>query len=306
MVVKLKKIIKPEKYLTEFKRGEEFCIGINLDEKSSKRAKTYALENPEKQYILKIPKGMGRTTLFNVEGKKHLDRSGEKEWRSIESTYHIKDWHGNTHDGTCFKSRPCWAVEFEEPTCIELMINESVIKSKNIIYDESNFDLIKIIMNIFLEIFGEFEIWDLNSLPVEKQIKIKRVPWTVLPKGKYPWEKAKVFLKEFLDRVPEKQRKIISNRQKTISQYEPDFMAVGGEEFWGYVIYGFEKKNLFVFESNQINNATYIFKGEWEDASSLTKREIISRDLCEKRIIHTENWENTIQKLLKSNRKSEC
>ena len=196
--------------------------------------------------------------------------------------------------------------EFEEPTCIELMINESVIKSKNIIYDESNFDLIKIIMNIFLEIFGEFEIWDLNSLPVEKQIKIKRVPWTVLPKGKYPWEKAKVFLKEFLDRVPEKQRKIISNRQKTISQYEPDFMAVGGEEFWGYVIYGFEKKNLFVFESNQINNATYIFKGEWEDASSLTKREIISRDLCEKRIIHTENWENTIQKLLKSNRKSEC
>lgn len=43
-----------------------------------------------------------------------------------------------------------------------------------------------------------------------------------------------------------------------------------------YVVYGFTALNLFIFESNEINNATYAFRGDWEAASKLTKTEVLS------------------------------
>ena len=78
----------------------------------------------------------------------------------------------------------------------------------------------------------------------------------------------------------------------------PDFMAIGDQGFYGYIVYGFTEKNIYIFESNQLDNATYIFKGDWEDASKLTKREILNSNLCEARLVHNKKWESSIERII--------
>ena len=75
-------------------------------------------------------------------------------------------------------------------------------------------------------------------------------------------------------------------------------MAVGEESFNGYVVYGYTERNVYYFESNEPNNATYVFIGEWEEASKLTKRDIIMGKLCYKRLIHTKKWEKNISMIM--------
>ena len=90
----------------------------------------------------------------------------------------------------------------------------------------------------------------------------------------------------------------MKNNHKTFVEYEPDFLAIGENSFNGYVVYGYTNRNLYVFESNQLGNATYVFEGEWENASQLTKRDIIKGNLCYKRIVHAKAWAETVKQLL--------
>lgn len=150
---------------------------------------------------------------------------------------------------------------------------------------------------MFLEIFGICEVVDVDLQPISTRI-IKNVPWKILPPGKYPWDIAKNHLNNYFNSISEGKRNTIQNRHKFLSNYEPDFLAIGEESFRGYVVYGYTEKDVYYFESNEPNNATYIFKGKWEDASRLTKRDIISGNLCYKRLIHTENWENKVSKIM--------
>jgi len=82
-----------------------------------------------------------------------------------------------------------------------------------------------------------------------------------------------------MDAVPERQKVVIHNRHVYIAGYIPDFLAYGDQGFWGYVVYDFTDKDIFVFESNRPDNATYIFRGIWKEASKLTKAEILGNNL---------------------------
>ena len=71
--------------------------------------------------------------------------------------------------------------------------------------------------------------------------------------------------------------------------------------FWPQYLtswYGYTERNVYYFESNEPNNATYVFIGEWEEASKLTKRDIIMGKLCYKRLIHTKKWEKNISMIM--------
>ena len=78
----------------------------------------------------------------------------------------------------------------------------------------------------------------------------------------------------------------------------PDFCVLGSQNFWGYVVYGFTALNLFVFECNEINNATYAFRGDWEAASKLTKTEVLSGHIQETRVYHSDKWYENTRKLI--------
>lgn len=86
-----------------------------------------------------------------------------------------------------------------------------------------------------------------------------------------------------------------------MSKYNPDFHAMGKSGYRGYVIFGFTKLNLYIFETAEYGNATYVFEGDWETLSQMTKAEIIAGNLHKYRFIHQEGWKTQIESLFPSN-----
>ena len=242
-----------------------------------------------------LPSATGPHTDFNVNGKKIVRKDLEKEVRIIEHDYHIVDWHGTDFYGSCYEHRMCYQVETILPPCEELIIEEKIIRSRKLY--KSDKDSIKHVINMFLEIFGICEILNTEFQPISSQV-IRQIPWTILPPGKYPWEMVQDRLKHCFATVHKEEKYTIERRHKIITMYEPSFVAVGEYGFSGYIVYGYPDKDLYIFESNEIGNATYIFKGKWEDASKLTKRDIISGALCYRRFIHADNWEKNISECM--------
>lgn len=119
-----------------------------------------------------------------------------------------------------------------------------------------------------------------------------------MPVGDLPWERIRESIRNVIDSAPRSHQNVIAQRHQHICNHEPEALYIGDEGFWGYVVYAFPTRNLYVFESNRIDNATYVFRGNWEVASRLTKAEIISGNLHDARIIHTEHWAGTLHRTL--------
>lgn len=295
MIIQKKRINNVDTYIERIGNVEKFyvCVKNNTENCQILKQKDICTEVISGTEF--VPGPVGPATLFNANGKRLVRKDLEKEPRIIEHDYHITDWHGQDHYGTCYQTRMCFPVEQILPPCEKIIIENTIIRSE--VLEKNQAERIKRIINIFLEIFGICEIVDIDYEPISSRI-VRTVPWTILPPGKYPWDRAKVLLKKYFDTVPESKRNTIQRRHKILSEYEPDFLAIGTESFRGYVVYGYTGRDIYCFESNEPNNATYIFKGSWEEASQLTKSDIISGNLCYKRLIHTQNWEKHICRVM--------
>jgi len=150
---------------------------------------------------------------------------------------------------------------------------------------------------LFLEIFGECTILREN---LENIIRapIRKLNWTVLPKGKMPWEQLKSKIKPIVKEAPPGNQPIIWSRFESINRFNPNFVAIGQAGFRGYIILGFPEKNIYVCECIFTGNATYVFEQNWEKLTQLTKAEILNEKLQKDRIIHWDNWREKINNLL--------
>lgn len=252
-----------------------------------------------------LPGDVGPVSRKNANGDYiiHKDRPKEKHSRMIEWTY--KQWSGK---GETKEVTDSTEIEYERyqrtfipPKGIEFTIiqkdDEKVLVSPEFkVCNEEDEGLI-LTINILLEAFGECEVVDTNYNPILLP-KAIRLNWEVLPKGKYPWKTQKERLELFLNKANGNNRAVIEKRIEEINKYKPDFTAIGNGGFSGYVIIGFEDKNIYVLESVQVNNATYIVKNDWANISRQTKSEIVNNNLHEARIIHNKNWYKEIEKLL--------
>lgn len=297
MIIQKRRINNVKTYITRLGKIEEFYICVKNYDKNIDILRKKQICMSVEQGVKFVPRPIGPVTRYNADGKRVARKDLKKEPRTIEHDYHIVDWHGQDHYGTCYQTRMCYPIEVLLPPCEEIIIDKEVIRSNILINKDLN--RVKHIINMFLEIFGMCEIVDSNLQPVTSK-NIKTVPWRILPPGKYPWDKAKRHLDDYLKRLPNNKKNTIQKRHKILSDFNPDFLAIGEESFRGYVVYGYTEKDMYFFESNEPENATYIFKGKWEDASKLTKRDIISGDLCHKRLIHNENWERNIAMMMKN------
>lgn len=260
LIISGKRIINVDRYLSEFKDGDDFYVGVNNVDMYKDRFRKYGMPCEVSGNCSFIPRPITKLTDYNANGRWVIDKTLQLEDRTFETEYHIVDWHGNDHYGTRYYSKPCYQRKLLPPPEIELTYTNGMLISPLLTKTEDDNIITKHIINIFLEIFGICETFTENIETIKK-IKVERLPWTVLPKGEYPWKKAKEHLGDILKGVPDKHKIVISNRHEAITYYKPDFMAIGDESFWGYVIYGFVKKDLYVFESNKPDNATYFFNG---------------------------------------------
>lgn len=248
----------------------------------------------------------GPVSKFNAEGKYivHRDKPKETAYRTVEWTW--EEWRGryDTEERTDFVEVPYerYPRTFVSPPSIELTITQNddgelFLVSPSIDFGSDNHDTIIHITNLYLETFGECEIFtdDLDSYQLPN---VQRVNWDILPPGEYPWERLEEHVKPIIDRAKKGNRPVIKHRFSTINTYNPEFHAIGRGGFWGYVVFGFPEKRLYVFESSYTGNATYVFRDNWRELSKLTKSEILNNDLQEDRIIHRKNWPNRIHELL--------
>jgi hypothetical protein len=248
-----------------------------------------------------IPSPVGPFSSFNANGRENIRRDLPKvsQSRMVWSTWN--DWHGNQHSGMQIRSQQVYQKELVPPPeeYLTVMQAESglVVASRALSKTTDNDEKIIHVVNLFLELFGTLEITSVD-LKSAKSLVVKRLNWRVLPPGEFPFERAKKELAEYLERVEENVRPVVQSRIRSVTQYKPDFVAVGVGGFREYVVFGFQSKGIYVLESPTLGNATYVFKNNWAQVSALSKKEILEGALHEARLIHNNRWTGALRQAI--------
>lgn len=288
------RINNPQRYLYALHRGDKFYVAAALSDEDTSHLQHYGIK-PDGASRIPVPHRSA--TQLNAEGK--WIRLGDlpKEIRLFVHAYHLVDWHGNDHYGTCIQERWCYQRELIPPAELAFIIEDGTLYSPLLENSEADMNRIKIAMNVILEMIGHCEIRTADKSPALPPVRQVEVPWEILRAGirnRSEWEE---YVKKTVERKPKAQQVEICRRHEHLMEMEPEFCVLGAQNFFGYVVYGFPALNLYIFESNGINNATYVFRGNWEAASMLTKMEVLSGGLQEARIYHTNQWHESIGRL---------
>lgn len=229
----------------------------------------------------------------------------ETAYRQVEWTR--EEWHGpytRTVTDTVDIPYQRYPRTFVDPPGHEIALardatGELVVISDLIEHIAANDEEMLVRVNLFGELFGEAAILTGDLEPYLK-INYKRLNWELLPQGEQPWPHVQRHVKPIIDGMAPGVAAVVSRRLEVLTeQHEPDMTAVGRAGFAGYIVFGYKLKNLYVLESLEYGNATYVFDEDWEALSALTKAQIIKGDLHRDRIVHRQGWERRIRALLK-------
>lgn len=298
MLITKNRIKKLDQYIQGIELGTEVSLCIQLGIDDSSRA-IMAGFTPELEVGEKVlPAVIGKTTDFNANGKDIIQKDHPKETHFRQAEWRWKEFKGR-YDfeerskivEVPYKRYP--RKHIDAPS-IELEITTSragakLVSSNTVNLLEENHEAIIHTINLILEIFGRCELRQSDHEPIIKA-KTIRLNWQVLPPGRRPWPEMKIVLDPIIKSRPNGVAVVIEKRFEAINAYNPSFIAVGQAGFTGYLIFGFPEKNLYILESTEINNATYLLEDNWEHISSLSKAEIIVDNLHKKRVVHRKGW----------------
>jgi hypothetical protein len=136
-------------------------------------------------------------------------------------------------------------------------------------------------------------------------IQFTLLNWEIFPTGKtFDIGTFRTFLDNHILKHFKTEFERVENKSRfeAVLKHKPDFMAKGREGMQGYVVFGFEKSKLYICESVWTGNATYVFRGEWQEFTKLSRKQIRSSNLAFIRIIHSSNWEITLDRCIKVNK----
>ncbi len=307
MKINKTKIYSLENNLPSGLINKTFVSAIVLDEIKD-RDKILKLGFSEEMKIGEtlLPSIVGTVSKFNANGKEIPDKTKEKEIVYSEREWTRQEWAGKGETRTVTESvlipRKRWQRIFIAPPSSQITISK---KENNLVFittTKTKFDdlnksdaLHKI--NLILDInHRNCEILDEDQIPIVKNLQ--QVNWKILPTGKMPWSELCKHLKPVLDLQKKKTVKpIIDARFKAIADLWPDFNIIGTNGYNGYVVFGFKKENIYVFESAYYGNAVYIFENNWEEISKKTKAEILNAKLHLERITHNGERNNVVEKV---------
>lgn len=306
MLITKNRIRNIDRYLSSIKDNDIFVVGVSNISRFSNQLTTAGFTSTLEIGERILPSdSFGPITRFNAEGKYVPNKNLPKETAYQTRIWHWTEWHGNER---VVKSKIVdvpyerYPRTFIPPVSIELVIGQDLNLNKLVVSDKlikckSECEKITHTVNLFLEIFGEAEILDKN-LNTLFTAPMKRLNWNVLPVGQMPWSNLKKLLQPILNKAPHGNRGLILDRFKKLNNFNPDFHAIGHAGFYGYVIFGFPQKNIFICESTYSDNATYVFEDDWEKFSKLTKAEILDNNYQKARIIHRKNWHSEVKNII--------
>lgn len=305
MLIQKKRIRNIDNYLTNFD-GRNVYISHPLPDITKSESIGFTSNQTVGEEVL--PRIIGAITRFNANGKSVPDKKAPKEtaYRQVSWTWRKWAGRGDTEEVTETREIEYKRYQriFTPPPSIELKIvenlqGERLVISPMLTLNNSNKMEVTHCINLFLEIFGLCEVVDekLNTIVKSNSIKLN---WKLLPGGTYPWSTLgpQVLSGLKISGNGKGNAAVVEGRLELINSKKPDFVAVGKAGFHGYVIFGFTNDDIYVLESSQCNNATYIFDNNWQQLSQLTKAEILDANLHHARVIHRRNWAAEIVKYL--------
>lgn len=245
----------------------------------------------------------GPTCKRNVFGYSVADKNKPKEKRvinTIEWTW--EQWIGGgrteTHSKLVDIEKEVYQRIEYAPAMIQFICK--TVEGNDYIFadlpNESDKEIYKHTINMFLEVFGYCQIFDEEYNFTIDKTNIKRCDWEILPKGIKIYVDKKLYEKE--QKKNTKRRDFNQSRLDYLQNTDYEDIYVGKNGFDGYYVFKYE--NLCILENGFYGNATYIIPSlSWEDLTKKTKQELISESLIIDRIIHQERWINDIKKYLK-------
>lgn len=251
---------------------------------------------------------LGIASRRNADGEEivHKDLQLETHYRQREWTW--KEFRGR-HDhvermkivDVPYKRYP---RSWKKPHSVELQVRTApnaalVVTAGPFRRSEADQELLLNTVHMFVELFGECRLVK-EDLADAVQAPVRRLNWEVLPPGKYPWARAEHAVDSVIRTVSLGDQAVLRERMKTITAYEPSFIAVGRNGFSRYVVYGWGGHELYVLESTEVNNATYVLKKDWEAVSAMTKAQVLDEGMHHARLVHRSTWWKAISDLMRT------
>lgn len=256
-----------------------------------------------------LPSGeFGIASRRNAEGEEivHKDQPLETHYRQREWTW--KEFRGryDYEERSKIVEVPYkrYPRSWKKPHGVELQVRTApndalVITAGPFRPGEVDPELLLNTVHMFIELFGECRLVK-EDLAEAVQVPVRRLNWEVLPPGKYPWSRAEPAVERVIRSVSPGDQAVLRERVKTISAYEPDFIAIGRNGFSRYVVYGWDEHQLYVLESTEVNNATYVLKENWEAVSAMTKAQVLDEGMHHARLVHRTSWWRGVADLMRA------
>lgn len=301
MKQKKTRIQNANRYLPFFLyENESFHIGLLFEDFIKCSAlKKYNLPSDFVSNINIIPTANGVATRNNVNGKYVRKYPEEKTTKRVHIKYTRKD-------GTRVEFNRDFNVyvktlqhKYNAPLYYKINKHgQKVVVSEKLVYDDSPENIQKNthIMNIFCEIFNDFEVFNLELEPALHFNK--RFEEDILPQGILKDDNIFNELTEFAGRYTKNndEKKAFQRRLHILKEYEPDIRGKGPSNFFGYIVFGFTDLDIVVLETMYSDNATYIFSArDYEKNALKDKQTVLSNKIMLKRLYHNDNWEQQIR-----------
>ncbi len=252
-----------------------------------------------------LPAVIGKTSNINANGKIIVRRDLPKETVYREFEYTRTEFHGRDNpvevQGSAWRRYERYPRENFPAPSVNLTVGRVLTDLYFFIEIAQHDELLLHKLNLALELFGEFSIHliaadGVVSLPTQLRV----LNWLVLPSGTMTSQEIKEAVEASLSpRIKKTVLPVITKRLSYIRDHEPDQIAVGVAGYRGYVVHNFNRLGISVLESENPDNATYVFDlANWEVLSRMTKTEIIRDNLALRRIFHDTSWQQNINNLL--------
>ncbi len=248
-----------------------------------------------------LPSIVGNTSRINSEGSYEVHRDQPKERRLVgRREWTREEWAGRGQTNTITEEvdiyRDCYPRTFIPPPGIELTAVEHdghlFAVSPTFIWQQTPDIQIIHALNLMLELFGEAEIRH-DNLASFLPPQTRRVNWVLLPPG-HGMAGVTAHVQGVINRTPPSFRGPIMSRLTFLASRNPVDVYLGQGGFNAYVAYVFPRTGMTVLESVMPANATYIFRGNWQTVSHLTKTEILAGHHHHDRIFHDADWQNRL------------
>lgn len=307
MITNIKRIRKWNNYSAHIADKETVYIGLRITDDMNAKLKQLGFTNEMHPGEAVTPsRENGPVSRFNAFGRDIPQKHLPKETIYIPIWWEWQDWSGKHYSEVRYRERQRYPrLHIPAPsvplTIIEKDAEKFVVAGEPVVKGITDEETAVHKINLMLENFNRAELMQDSLQSFQVPQRIIPLNWEVLPQGDMPWERFEDYLRPVLHRATERGKRVIYDRLETIANYHPDFRAIGANGYRGYIIFGFTGLNLYICESAMYGNATYVFEGEWEHISKLTKAEIINSNLHKNRIVHQNGWRAQIAKLLNRN-----